>query len=101
MNTQEFIKKMSDDEALAKKMEGCKSPEEAFETAKAAGLTDDFESFKAVMTAVNKMVNGELSDDELDEVAGGMSKTTEAVIGIAGGIALSAGTAAAFLAASA
>ncbi|MGN0648812.1 MAG: Nif11-like leader peptide family RiPP precursor [Oscillospiraceae bacterium] len=71
MTTQEFVEKMSKDEALAKKMSECKSPEEAYETAKEAGLTDDIETFKAVMTAVNKKVKGELSDDELDDVAGG------------------------------
>ncbi|MGN0648819.1 MAG: Nif11-like leader peptide family RiPP precursor [Oscillospiraceae bacterium] len=71
MTTQDFINKMAEDEALSKKLSECKSPEEAYETAKAAGLTDDFESFKAVMTAVNKRVNGELSDDELEAVAGG------------------------------
>ncbi|MGN0649302.1 MAG: Nif11-like leader peptide family RiPP precursor [Oscillospiraceae bacterium] len=75
MTTQEFIKKMTNDEALSKKMSECKAPEEAYEVAKEAGLTDDIESFKAVMTAVNKQLKGELSDDELDNVAGGMSDT--------------------------
>ncbi|MGN0649295.1 MAG: hypothetical protein ACI4KM_02580, partial [Oscillospiraceae bacterium] len=37
-------------------------------------LTDDIESFKAVMTAVNKQIKGELSDDELDNVAGGITE---------------------------
>ncbi|MGN0648817.1 MAG: Nif11-like leader peptide family RiPP precursor [Oscillospiraceae bacterium] len=73
MTTQEFFKKMAEDEALAKKLSECKSPEEAFEVAKGAGLTDDIETFKAVMTAVNKRVKGELSDDELESVAGGMN----------------------------
>ena len=71
MTTKEFIEKLTKDETLANKMEGCKAPEEAYEVAKEAGLTDDIESFKAVMTAVNKKINGELSDDELDNIAGG------------------------------
>ncbi|MGN0648818.1 MAG: Nif11-like leader peptide family RiPP precursor [Oscillospiraceae bacterium] len=71
MTTQEFIKKMAEDETLANKMSECKSPEEAYETAKEAGLTDDIEKFKTIMTAVNKQVKGELSDDELESVAGG------------------------------
>ncbi|MGN0649299.1 MAG: Nif11-like leader peptide family RiPP precursor [Oscillospiraceae bacterium] len=74
MTTKEFIEKKSKDEVVTKKMESCKSPEEAYEVAKEAGLTDDFETFKAVMTAVNKRIKGELSDDELDYVAGGMSE---------------------------
>lgn len=77
MTTQEFIEKMASDEAFAKKLEGCKSPEEAYEVAKEAGLTDDIESFKAVMTAVNTQIKGELSDDELDNVAGGMSESAK------------------------
>ncbi|MGN0648806.1 MAG: Nif11-like leader peptide family RiPP precursor [Oscillospiraceae bacterium] len=73
MTTKEFIEKMAGDEVLAKKMEGCKSPEKAYEAAKETGLTDDIESFKAVMTAVNKKIKGELSDEELSDVAGGIS----------------------------
>ena len=80
MTTKEFIEKMSKDEAIAKKMEGCKSPEEAHEVAKEAGLTDDIETFKTVMTTLNKQIKGELSDSELNEVAGGLSD--EAVMGI-------------------
>ncbi|MGN0648811.1 MAG: Nif11-like leader peptide family RiPP precursor [Oscillospiraceae bacterium] len=83
MNTQEFIEKMSKDETLAKKMEGCKSPEEAFEAAKEAGLTDDIDSFKAVMTAVNKRANGELSDEELENIAGGMSSSAKGWLTVA------------------
>ncbi|MGN0648815.1 MAG: Nif11-like leader peptide family RiPP precursor [Oscillospiraceae bacterium] len=94
MTTQEFIRKMAEDKALANKMSECKSPEEAYETAKGAGLTDDIETFKAVMTAVNKKIKGELSDDELDNVAGGMSDAGNYVI-----LALTAGGMAASMAA--
>ncbi|MGN0648813.1 MAG: Nif11-like leader peptide family RiPP precursor [Oscillospiraceae bacterium] len=94
MTTQEFIEKMSKDEALAKKMSECKSPEEAYETAKEAGLTDDIESFKTVMTAVNKKIKGELSDNELDNVAGGMSTAAEVTLGVLGAYALSTAVAA-------
>ena len=72
MTTKEFFEKMASDEALAKKMSECKAPEEAYEVAKEAGLTDNIETFQAVMTAVNKQIKGELSDDELDNVAGGI-----------------------------
>ncbi|MGN0649301.1 MAG: Nif11-like leader peptide family RiPP precursor [Oscillospiraceae bacterium] len=83
MNTNEFIEKMSRDEALAKKMECCKAPEEAYEVAKEAGLTDDFETFKAVMTAVYNQLKGELSDGELENVAGGMSEAAASGIAFA------------------
>ncbi|MGN0649296.1 MAG: Nif11-like leader peptide family RiPP precursor [Oscillospiraceae bacterium] len=95
MTTKEFIEKMAGDEALSKKMSECKAPEEAYEVAKEAGLTDDIESFKAVMTAVNKQLKGELSDDELDNVAGGMSDTTRNVIAVVGGVVGYGGLAAA------
>ncbi|MGN0648816.1 MAG: Nif11-like leader peptide family RiPP precursor [Oscillospiraceae bacterium] len=84
MTTKEFIEKFSKDEALARKMSGCKSPEEAYETAKEAGLTDDIETFKAVMTEFNKQVKGELSDNELENVAGGMSTAAEVALGVLG-----------------
>ncbi|MGN0648821.1 MAG: Nif11-like leader peptide family RiPP precursor [Oscillospiraceae bacterium] len=80
MTTNEFIEKLAKDEALAKKMECCKCPDEAFAVAKEVGLTDDIESFKTVMTAVNKHINDELSDDELEIIAGGMSDTAVNVI---------------------
>ena len=45
------------------------------------------------MTAVNKRIKGELSDDELDNIAGGMSVGAE--IGITLGVASAFGAAAA------
>ncbi|MGN0648822.1 MAG: Nif11-like leader peptide family RiPP precursor [Oscillospiraceae bacterium] len=91
MTTQEFIKKMADDEKLSKKLSDCKSPEEAYAVAKEAGLTDDIDTFKAVMTAVNKQLNGELSDDELENVAGGMSEGVAlALYGVATGSVVAA-----------
>ncbi|MGN0649298.1 MAG: Nif11-like leader peptide family RiPP precursor [Oscillospiraceae bacterium] len=94
MTTQEFIEKMSKDEALAKKLSECKAPEEAYEVAKEAGLTDDFEAFKTIMTAVNKRIKGELSDDELDDVAGGVDAIDVAfvVTTIVGSAGCAAGT---------
>ena len=52
-----------------------------------------FETFTSVMKAVNKRIKGELSDDELDNIAGGMS--------VGAGIGLTLGVAAAFGAAAA
>ena len=56
-------------------------------------LTDELETFTSVMTAVNKRIKGELSDDELDNIAGGMS--VGAGIGITLGVAAAFGAAAA------
>ncbi|MGN0648809.1 MAG: Nif11-like leader peptide family RiPP precursor [Oscillospiraceae bacterium] len=86
MTTKEFIEKMSKDEAVAKKMESCKSPEEAYEAAKEAGLTDDIESFKATMTAINKQLKGELSEEELENISGG--KEEQIGVCVLGGIAI-------------
>ena len=93
MTTKELFVKMTRDEALCKKLGACKTPEEAYAIARETGLTDDFETFTSVMTAVNKRIKGELSDDELDNIAGGMS--VGAGIGITLGVAAAFGAAAA------
>ena len=94
MTTKEFIEKMSKDEILAKKMSECKSPEEAYEIAKEVGLTDDIDSFKAVMTEFNKQIKGELSDDELQNVAGGLDTNEWVFLGF--DLAFASASAAAF-----
>ena len=99
MTTKEFFEKTTKDEALCKKLEACKTPEEAYSIARETGLTDDFETFTSVMTAVNKQIKGELSDDELDAVAAGSSDMGVA-IGVSVGVT-GAGTAIAVAAAAA
>ena len=79
MTTKELIEKMPKDEALCKKLEACKTPEEAYAAAREAGLSDELEAFTSAMTAVNKQIKGELSDAELDSIAGGAS--AEEIIG--------------------
>lgn len=80
MTTPEFVKKIVEDEELRSIMDAYKTPEEAYEAAKAHGLTDDKETFMTTMTAVRRHLSGELTDEELEEIAGGMS--TGAIIGV-------------------
>ena len=101
MRIKEFFEKMTRDEALCKKLGACKTPEEAYAIARETGLTDDFETFTSVMTAVNKQIKGELSDDELDAVAAGSDDGDwGVVIGVSVGVT-GAGTAIAVAAAAA
>ncbi|MGN0648808.1 MAG: Nif11-like leader peptide family RiPP precursor [Oscillospiraceae bacterium] len=74
MTTKILLEKMNSDEVLSKKLSECKSPEEAYAAAKEAGLTDDFDTFTTVMSAVNMRLKEELSDEELDNIAGGLSE---------------------------
>jgi hypothetical protein len=71
MKTQEFINKLTaqGEETIAK-MKDCKTPEEAYTVAKDAGVTDSFDDFVAVMTKVYESIK-DLSEDDLDMVAGG------------------------------
>ena len=85
MTTKEFFEKTTKDEALCKKLEACKTPEEAYSIARETGLTDDFETFTSVMTAVNKQIKGELSDDELENIAGGFSEAEGVGVILLGG----------------
>ena len=85
MTTKELFVKMTRDEALCKKLGACKTPEEAYAIARETGLTDDFETFTSVMTAVNKQIKGELSDDELENIAGGFSEAEGVGVILLGG----------------
>lgn len=89
MTTKEFIEKALKDDALRAKLAGCKSPEEAYAVAKEAGLSDGLDAFTAVMTAAEKRVSGELSDEELRDIAGGFDWGDVGTI-IAGGAAVTA-----------
>lgn len=85
MTTKEFVEKAAKDEELAKKMKACKKPEEAYEVAKEAGVTDDYDAFTKYMTELNEKLSQELSEDELENAAGGLSDSEAAAIG--GGVA--------------
>lgn len=65
MTTKEFIEKVLKDETLNKKLAATHTPEEGYAVAREAGLTDDFKTFAAALSG------NELSEAELDRVAGG------------------------------
>ncbi len=92
MTTKEFVEKASQNEELAKKMKACKKPEEAYEAAKEAGLTDDYDAFTKYMTELNEKLSQELSDEELENAAGGLSDAEAAGIGAAAGVGVFVGS---------
>ena len=68
----QFLKKIEQDEALAAKFQGVTNPDEAY--ALAASVQDGFtkEEFISAMEQIN---NGELSQDDLAAMAGGVDET--------------------------
>lgn len=99
MTTKELIEKMNTDETLCKKLEICKTPEEAYAIAKESGLTDDLETFTAFMTTVNKQIKGELSDEEMEDITGGNSDGLAIAEAVVSGVVVIGGTASAAAAA--
>lgn len=93
-----FIEKLGQDEALQNNLKACKSPEEAFDVAKAAVSGLNFDEFVSTMKKLNESITkskGELSDDDLEQVAGGWSDdNTVAVITATIGAAAPAASAA-------
>ena len=88
MTTKDFIAKLNPENAeLVGKLEAVKTPEDAYAIAKETGVTDDFNTFTAEMTKVHESVK-ELSEDDLDMVAGGAT-----AMDIANSAALSAASA--------
>jgi uncharacterized protein YlzI (FlbEa/FlbD family) len=72
MKTKEFISKFNEEEVI-QKMQSVKSPEEAYAVAKEYGVTDSLEEFVEEMTKFKTAID-ELSDEDLDAVAGGLSQ---------------------------
>ena len=70
MKTPDFIKMAQNNEELCKKLQACKAPEEAYNIAKAEGVTDSLEEFTAEMTKSYDSVR-DLNEDDLAKVAGG------------------------------
>ena len=81
MNTQEFLEKLEQDVkannlAIVEKFQAVgQNPEAIYAIAQEAGLTDSFEAFEAEMLKQTEAVRGELSDEELLAIAGGMGPT--------------------------
>ena len=93
----EFLKKLQDEE-LQKKLAAAKNPQEALAVVKAEGFDVGLEDFKESMQKLSNYIKpkaGELSDSDLEYVAGGRSSqqsyenamtgigTTAAVVGAA------------------
>jgi predicted ribosomally synthesized peptide with nif11-like leader len=72
MKITEFTAKIkTNDKELVEKLAKCKSPDEAYKAAKAAGLDATKDEFVAEMKKLNEAVK-ELDEKALDTVAGGM-----------------------------
>lgn len=73
-----FLERLENEEELQKKLQDCKSPEEAFAVAKDAVSELDknefFETMKKINDSVAKNESGELSDSDLEQVAGGLNQ---------------------------
>ena len=76
-NMKEFLKKVSEDTDMQAKMKSFTNGDEAYDWAKS--VQDGFtkEEFTEVMTKFSEAANGdgELSDEDLASVAGGVSNT--------------------------
>lgn len=89
MTVQEFIAKLDgSDDVLVQKMTDAKSPGDAYAIAKGYGVTASAEEFTAEMGKLKDAV-GELSDDDLEAVAGGAT-TTEIVSAVSSTVSAAA-----------
>lgn len=75
-NLKKLFEEIGNNEALAEKFKHCKTAEEAY--AVAVTVVDGYtlEEFKEIlmkMDSASKNVNAELSDDDLDQVSGGLT----------------------------
>ena len=88
-----FVEKLSTDETFANKLASAATPEERLKIANDAGFAVSASDLSAIKTALSVE---ELSDEDLEKVAGGIGASTTAAIGTA-----AVGTAAATVAAAA
>ncbi|MDD4565934.1 MAG: hypothetical protein PHE79_10740 [Eubacteriales bacterium] len=72
MKTKEFISKFNEAEVI-QRMQSVKSPEEAHAVAKEYGVTDSLDEFVEEMTKYKAAID-ELSEEDLEAVAGGLSQ---------------------------
>ncbi len=91
-NLKNLFDEIKKDDALVEKFKQCKTAEEAYAVATAVADGYTLEEFKEIMMKIDSAVkntNLELSDDDLDQVAGGLSTGDWLIIGgtAAGGVA--------------
>lgn len=79
-----FFDKLSDDQSLKEKMAGCKSAEEAYRVASEVEGGFTLEEFQKAMEMAQKATqqDSELSENDLEGVAGGIDTTTWVAIGV-------------------
>ena len=73
-----FLQKVEKDEALAAKFQGITNPDEAY--ALAASLQDGFTK-EEFISAMEQLNSGELSDDDLAAMAGGVNEKSVIISG--------------------
>ena len=92
-----LLELMQNPEAL-KAFEGCKSPEEGYEAVKTYLPNISMEEFQGSMQVMaaylEEQTDGLLSDEDLDEVAGGKSDSSRKAVKISTGVLTGAGAAA-------
>ena len=81
-NIKKLMQKVAEDESLQAKMQAFTDMDEAYEFA--SSIQDGFtkEEFTDIMKKLSEKMsdNGELSDDDLASIAGGVSTTAQATI---------------------
>ena len=88
-----LFEQMGSDESLGEKFEQCKTAEEAYEVALKVADGYTMEEFKEAMKKIanyNNSSENELSEEDLDKVAGGSD--LELALGITGAVIGGAGT---------
>ena len=76
-----YLTKVAEDKGLQAKMQAAKTPADALAAVRKAGFDFDAQEFKDLMimltVSVKQAKGEELTDEELNAVAGGMSKEQE------------------------
>ncbi len=106
MKTKEFISRFNEVEVI-QRMTSVKTPEEAYAVAQEYGVTDSLEEFVEEMTKFKTAID-ELSEEDLEAVAGGLSPevviataATAATAGIVSGVSIGSAVATAVTASAA
>ncbi len=82
-----FVEKLSTDETFANKLASAATPEERLKIANDAGFAVSASDLSAIKAALNVE---ELSDEDLEKVAGGIGSATNVITGAVTGVATGA-----------
>ncbi len=94
MTTKEFYELAAKDEALAAKIQACKTPDDAYAVAKDAGLTDAMDAFVKASEELNTK-SKEMSPEEVESITAAGDTITTTTTTTTPTAAASAGAAAA------